>query len=215
MTGKQPSRLSRAVVWRSPGGEVNRGRLELTEDGLRLSGSGPKGELIAVSISYGEFSEIHVGRSPDERINGKRSLVIESGRGGSIQLAPVDGLGTIFELGDLLATLKSEQRQKTSSVAVVVPLRRGSAEKVRSLLRQEPPFDPGTGFRRHQVFVGEQEVVFVFEGEDVREGLQRLARAPTVWKAAAAWEECIAGPPRLAEQSYAWPLGEVAPPSVD
>jgi hypothetical protein len=208
-TGKQPSQLSRAVAWRSPGGEVHTGRLDVNEEGLRLSGNGPKGEFAAVSISYEDLSEIHVGRAADERVNGVRSLIIDSKRIGPIQLVSVEGLGTIFEIGALLAELRSMQTQKTSSVAVVIPLRRGSTEKARSLVREGPPFDPGTRFQRHQVFVGEREVVFVFEGEDVKEAVQGLVRATTVWKAASAWRECIGGPPRLAEESYSWPRADV------
>jgi hypothetical protein len=82
-------------------------------------------------------------------------------------------------------------------------------------VREGPPFDPGTRFQRHQVFVGEREVVFVFEGEDVKEAVQGLARATTVWKAAAVWRECLGGPPRLAEESYSWPRGDVALGVVD
>ena len=208
IAGKQPSH-SRAVVWRSPGGAVHKGRLDLNEEGIRLTGTGPEGEFAAVSISYDDLSEVHVGRSADERVNGIRSLVVESKRSGPIQLAPVEGLGTIFEIGALLAALKSEQTQKTSSVALVVPLKRGSTELARSLVREGPPFDPGARFQRHHVFVGEREVVFVFEGEDVKQAVRELARTPSVWKAANAWQECIGGPPRLAEEGYVWPPGDV------
>lgn len=156
-------------------------------------------------ISYDDLSAIHIGRAAYERINGMRSLVVESEMTGPIHVASVEGMSAIFEIRALLAELRSEKAAGTSSVAVVVPLKRGSAEKARSLVREGPPFDPATCFQRHHVFVGEREVVFVFEGEDVKRAVQELARAPTVWKAATAWRECLAGSPRLAEEGYSWP----------
>src|SRR6266540_6588474 len=82
------------------------------------------------------------------------------------------GVGTIFEIGALLAELRSEKTAGTSSVAVVVPLKRGSAARARALVREGPPFDPAIRFERHHVFVSEREVVFVFEGEDVKRAVQ-------------------------------------------
>jgi hypothetical protein len=72
-------------------------------------------------------------------------------------------------------------------------------------VRQGPPFDPGTRFKGHQVFVGEREVVFVFEGEDVRQAVQGLASRTSVWQAATAWRDCIGGTPRIADEIYSWP----------
>lgn len=207
--GRPHGRLSHAVVWRLPGGEVYKGRLDVDEDGLRLTGTGPDGEFAGMRISYDDLSGIHIGRAAPERINGIRSLVLESDGRGAIHVASVGGINAIFEIGALLAELRSEKAAGTSSVAVVVPLKRGSAEKARSLVHEGPPFDPATRFQRHHVFVGEREVVFVFEGEDVKRAVQELARTPTVWKAAAAWRECLGGPPRLAEEGYSWPRRDI------
>ena len=49
-------------------------------------------------------------------------------------------------------------------LAVVLPLVEGKRESVRALLAQGPPFDPeAVGLARHQVFLGDEEAVFVFE----------------------------------------------------
>src|SRR6266511_4571713 len=213
--GKPPSRLSHAVVWRTRGGEVYKGRLDVNEEGLRLTGTGPKGEFGGMRIRYDDLSGIHIGRAAHERINGLRSLVVESARSSPIHVASVEGVGTIFEIGALLAELRSEKTAGTSSVAVVVPLKRGSAARARALVREGPPFDPAIRFERHHVFVSEREVVFVFEGEDVKRAVQELARTPAVWKAASAWRDCLRGPPRLAEEGYSWPRRDVDPTAFD
>jgi hypothetical protein len=213
--GEAASQLSQAVVWRIAHGELHKGRLDVNEEGLRLTGTGPKGEFGGMRIPYGELSGIHIGRATHERINGLRSLVVDSARSGPIHVASVEGVGTIFEIGALLAELRSEKTAGLTSVAVVVPLKRGSAARARALVREGPPFDPAIRFERHHVFVSEREVVFVFEGEDVKRAVQALASAPTVWKAATAWRECLGGPPRLAEEGYSWPRGNVDLRAVD
>ena len=207
--GRLYSQLSHAVVWDIPGGELYKGRLDVDEDGLRLTGTGPEGKFAGMRISYDDLAGIHIGRAAHERINGVRSLVVESEQRGPIRVASVGGIDAIFEIGSLLAELRSDKAAGTSSVAVVVPLKRGSAEKARSLVREGPPFDPATRFQRHRVFVDEREVVFVFEGEDVKRAVRELARTPSVWKAASAWRECLGGSPRLAEEGYSWPRRDV------
>jgi len=87
---------------------------------------------------------------------------------------------------------------------VVVPLLEGAREKAAELLRGGPPFDPEeVGLERHQVFVTEDEVVFLFEADDL-DAAERLIANETFWRAAAAWRSLIAGPPRWAEDAYSW-----------
>jgi hypothetical protein len=205
---KQAARLSQAVVWRSAGGELHRGRIDVDDRGLRLAGTGPDGDLSAVSIPYDELAGIHIGRAEHERVNGLRSLIVQSDKEGPIHLASVERMGAIFEIGALLAELRAEKRALTTSVAVVVPLKAGSVESARALVREGPPFDLAVRFERHHVFVSEREAVFVYEGEDVKRAVEQLARVPAVWKAAAAWSECLEGPPRIAEEGYAWPSSD-------
>jgi len=202
--GKQAARLSQAVVWRSAGGELYRGRLDVDDRGLRLAGTGPDGELGAVSIPHDELAGIRIGRAAPQRVNGLRSLIVQSEKEGAIHLASVEGMSAIFEIGALLAELRAERTALTTSVAVVVPLEAGSVEKARTLVREGPPFDPAVRFERHHVFLSEREAVFIFEGEDVKRAVEQLARVPAVWKAATAWRECLEGPPRIAEEGYGW-----------
>ena len=197
-------RLEQAVVWREADGVSRSGRLELGDERLELSGSGPGGGLACVSLPYEDLVSVRIGRSRAERVKGAPVLVLERTAAPPIHVAAV-GAGGIFEAGDTLARLMADRKAVTERVVVVVPIRRGTADRARALVEQGPPFDPGEGpFDRHQVFVTEREVVFLFEGPDVTRAAERLLREPSVWKAAAAWRACLAGPPRLAEEGYGW-----------
>ena len=90
-------------------------------------------------------------------------------------------------------------------LVVVVPLREGTGEKVRELLAEGPPFDlEQTRFDRHDVFLTASEAVFVFETAGLPATLELSAEDPSLWKAAAAWRQCMAGRPRKAEVAFTW-----------
>lgn len=92
-----------------------------------------------------------------------------------------------------------------SRLVVVVPLKEGAYPKARELLDQGPPFDlERSRFDRHDVFLTEREVVFVFEAPGEAATLELSADDPAVWKAAAAWRECMAARPRKAEVAFSW-----------
>jgi hypothetical protein len=92
-----------------------------------------------------------------------------------------------------------------SRLVVVVPLREGTREKAHSLLAQGPPFDlEATDFDRHEVYLTEREVVFVFDSETLPATLRLPGEDPAVWKAATAWEKLMAEKPRRAETAYSW-----------
>jgi hypothetical protein len=99
--------------------------------------------------------------------------------------------------------------RKTSRMVVVVPVKESAREQVRALVAKGPPFDlPSSGLEAHHVFLTEREAVFVFEAAD-RSALERLVANVDVWAAAAAWRECVAGEPRLAEDAYSWTRTDV------
>ena len=92
-----------------------------------------------------------------------------------------------------------------SSLVVVVPLKPGMLERARELLAKGPPFDLAeTGFDRHTVHVSNQEIVFVFEGEGRESTLTLPGEDPAIWRAAGAWQECLAGSPRIARKAFSW-----------
>jgi hypothetical protein len=190
-----------AVVWRTDNGPTCSGRLELGENDLVLNGAtAPQGLRIPLS----DLSSVEIGREPGDRINGEKSLVLERNSCERVLLAALGGVGLLGEINELLARLRSEHLAQ-ARVAVVVPIRRGKAEVARQLVDEGPPFElEDVGLERHNVFVGEREVIFVFEGEQAAAAVDALARSPGVLKAAIRWRGILAGQPRLAEERFGW-----------
>ena len=93
-------------------------------------------------------------------------------------------------------------------VAIVARLAEGARERAADLLAGGPPFDPGAhGLTRHEVYVTEDEVVFVFEGHDVEWIVDALVDEPLngpLLDALDAWRGLVEGPPYLAQAVYAW-----------
>ena len=92
-----------------------------------------------------------------------------------------------------------------SRLVLVVPLREGMSGRAREVLHEGPPFElEATQLERHEVFLTDREAVFVFETAGETPPLLLQAGDPTLWKAAAAWRECIAGRPEKAEAAFSW-----------
>jgi hypothetical protein len=189
-----------AVVWRTGEGPTSSGKLGLGADDLVLHGSGEDG----LRIPFDQLSSVEIGRTAGERINGDKSLVLERHSCERVLIAALGGVGLLGELTDLLARLRAE-RAARACVAVVVPIRRGTAEAARQLVEEGPPFDlERLGLERHHVFVSEREVVFFFDGESASAAVDALSRSPRVLNAAVRWRGILAGRPRLAEEQFGW-----------
>jgi hypothetical protein len=93
-------------------------------------------------------------------------------------------------------------------LAVVASLRSGAEEEARRLIELGPPFDPGErGFSRHSVFLSANEVVFVFEAEEVEGMLDALMTDPSSWVVQStieAWRPVLEGEPRVAPVAFSW-----------
>lgn len=88
-------------------------------------------------------------------------------------------------------------------IAVAARLKPDSAERAAELLSGGPPFDPRVvGFERHSVFLAEDEVVFVFEGQ--LEPLVRLLTEADNEQVLGAWSEVLDEVPRVAREVYSW-----------
>jgi hypothetical protein len=190
-----------AVVWRTGDGPTSSGRLELGDDDLVLHGSG---EPDGLRIPLDELSSVEIGRGAAERINGDKSLVLERPSCERVLVAALGGVGLLGELTDLLARLRAE-RAARACVAVVVPIKRGTAESARRLVEEGPPFEvERLGLERHHVFVSEHEVVFFFEGNGATAAVDALSRSPRVLNTAVRSRGILAGRPRLAEERFGW-----------
>lgn len=90
------------------------------------------------------------------------------------------------------------ERAARACVAVVVPIKRATAEAARRLVEGRPLLE------RHHVFVSERQVVFFFEGDSATAAVDALSRSPRVLKAAVRWRGILAGRPRLGEERFGW-----------
>jgi hypothetical protein len=191
-----------AVVWRVGDGPACSGKLEVGHDELVLKGAAiPEG----IHIPFLDVSSVEVSRAPADRVNGQRSLVVERDSSERVRIAALDGIGMLAELNDLLARLRAKPAGRTC-VAVVVPIRPGTIDAARQIIDEGPPLDIKTlKLNRHQIFVGEREVVFILEGDDTAAAADALSRTRRVLLAAARWHTILAGPPRLAEERFHWP----------
>jgi hypothetical protein len=184
-----------AVVFRA-GGSAAAGVLEVEDDRLLLHGRAGS-EDVRVEIPFSELSEVRVGRSRGERLNGYATLVLERGDPPAAQVAPLE-MAFVPEIADLLVSLS--RRAEGDALAVVVPLKPGCLGRARKLLADGPPVEPASlGLAGHEVYLSEAEAVFVFRGSDVRARVSRAIRHPAVWRAGLAWQRCFAEPPHIAE----------------
>jgi hypothetical protein len=91
-------------------------------------------------------------------------------------------------------------------IAVIAQLRPGSEERAKSLLAAGPPFEPATlGLTSHDVYLGHDAVVFVFEGREVERSVSDLVNDPASSGSFSAWGPILDGSPTLARSAYRWP----------
>ena len=88
---------------------------------------------------------------------------------------------------------------------VTARLKPGAAPEALELLRRGPPFDlEASGLERHMAFVGDDELVFVFEGEGAEEKTGRLLQASSVVDEAGPLGRLIDGEPSLPREVFSW-----------
>jgi hypothetical protein len=193
-------RTSYGVVWREGASSLATGKLELLPRGLRLEGLESSRE-----IPYEGVSGIRVGRSADERIGGRPSVVLERRTGTPVTIATVAQPSLVGEIVERLAALQLGAAPARRT-AIVVPIKPETRDAVRALLENGPPFDPEKmkGLDRHEVFLTPHEVIFLFDSQLGPDPLEPLLAEPEFWQTAAAWRNHIAGPPRSAEDVYSW-----------
>jgi hypothetical protein len=147
---------------------------------------------------------VRVGRSSAERLNGAPSVILERRSGVPLTIGALNGVGIIFELAEVLTDLAA-RAASSKRIAIVIPLSPNGCACARELVETGPPFDISElPLDHHDVYVTDSEIVFVFEGSDVRQAISNLVRDPRVWRSAAAWKECIGGRPRIGEVRYSW-----------
>jgi hypothetical protein len=96
-------------------------------------------------------------------------------------------------------------REPVQRVGIVVELTPGSRAQAEELIAKGPPFDLGeAGFARHSILLGNDRVVFVFEGEDVERRVRDIVDDPVRSASLGAWASILAGTPRLVREAFTW-----------
>jgi hypothetical protein len=194
------SNATYAVTWRNGNGTVHSGKAELRGHVLRLEAVDGDVE----DVRYEELAGVSIARTAAARIAGRQTLVLERRDASPLRIASVSQLGIISELAERLAELHLGQVLARNRIVVVIPLRGGVLDEVRSLVDKGPPFDlDQAGIRQHQVFLTDHEAVFFFDTcQDM--SLNALFDDPNVWAAATVWGEFADGPARIGEESFSW-----------
>ncbi|HXD69808.1 MAG TPA: hypothetical protein VN615_08090 [Gaiellales bacterium] len=97
-----------------------------------------------------------------------------------------------------------EEQSMTNQTAIVAEIRPGMKPALEKRLQEGPPFDlAAEGFERHEVFVGDKDVVFVFTGPAAASQLARMAATPALFRHVLAMTGILAAP-RMLQQTYRW-----------
>jgi hypothetical protein len=195
-----------AVVWRVSDGPRFVGRLGVDDAGLHLRGTSTDGELADRILGPDDIVGVRVLRPGRDEADGSHSVVIRQRDGGLLSVVALNGAGRLFEIANLAAEMAGRAPRTSIRVAVEVPIRRGHRDRVCDLVRQGPPFDPATiaGLQSHDVYISGNSVIFIFEGANVRDIVEKLMHTTSVWMAATEWRQSITGRPRVLEDGYAW-----------
>ena len=194
-------KIAYAVAWQESDGSRHSGRLDLGTADFRLTGRNGDGPA-ELAVPYASIRKFQIAGSSVDRFQDRPTLLVELSDGRQLKITSVAQSGIVAEIAHHLGELTGQSTSERE--ALVVPLVPGGQAQAEALLTEGPPFDPAAfGLERHEVYVTESEVVFVFEGAP-RTFLEHLAEEQTVWRAAEAWRPVIAGPIRLGLQAYAW-----------
>ena len=100
------ARRTYGVVWRVGNRPLARGKLELLPHSLQLEGMAGS-QPASREIVYDHLSEIRIGRSASERIDGRPSLVLAPHSGDTVSIASVAQPGIVAEIAERLALLQA------------------------------------------------------------------------------------------------------------
>lgn len=176
------------------------GKVVVEADHLQLDG-GQEATPVTLTIPYADVTGVGIGRAPEERFNGRPTILVARRRGEPVQIGPF-GAGILHELLSLLNELARPSAGDQDRVLVRVPLVMGSLPRVRELIAAGPPFDPAAlGLEEHQVFACAGEAVFILRGRGVAGTLARATREPSFWRSGLAWRRLISGPPKVSSGS--------------
>jgi hypothetical protein len=95
----------------------------------------------------------------------------------------------------------------TDKIAVMAQIRPGMRDELTRLLEQGPPFDlEAEGFERHEVFLGDTDVIFIFTGPGALSQIERMAGSRTLYAQVLKMTGFVSAP-RILNQTYEWERG--------
>ena len=92
----------------------------------------------------------------------------------------------------------------SDKISVIAQIRPGKREELVRLLEKGPPFDlEDEGFERHEVFVGDSDVVFLFTGPKALTHLERMAASRALFAHVLKMTGLLSAP-RVLNQTFEW-----------
>jgi hypothetical protein len=92
----------------------------------------------------------------------------------------------------------------TDKISVIAQIRPGKRDELERLLEKGPPFDlADEGFERHEVFLGDSDVVFLFSGPGAFTQLERMAASRALFAHVLKMTGLVSAP-RVLNQTFEW-----------
>lgn len=194
------------VMWALNDEEFIAGTLEIAGGDIRLVGHTDDGGRATCRIAAAELFHVSESGAPDDRVNGLRTVVVDERGGRRLLIAPQAGGEHLSEIAALLQDAAGLAGRPMTRLVVRVPVDPEHVERVRALVRRGPPYDLSEvpGLERHEVYLTDRDVMFLFEGADPGFAVERLMRDARVWSAFEGWDELVSGSPSVVEPAYSW-----------
>jgi len=194
------------VVWREQDAE-QAGRLEVGPLTLRLTALDDEHAVVR-ELAFDAVTAVELRPPGGGTLH--TTVVLTSRDGRTVEIESAVERWILGELVESVFVHNLRGGRGGQRILVALELKPGCRDAAQQLLRAGPPFDPsGTALRLHDVFLLEDEALFLFDTDD-RDDLERLAE-PRFWQAAAAWAELMAGRVRLADHAYSWTRDDTSP----
>ena len=95
-------------------------------------------------------------------------------------------------------------RAMNTRIAVAAKIRPGKRAKLEQMLSEGPPFDlADAGFDHHQIYLGDEDIFFLFEGGSPVTAVKHLAAERTLMGHVLRMAGVLSSPHLLAEE-YSW-----------
>lgn len=96
-------------------------------------------------------------------------------------------------------------------IAVAAKIRPGLRTKLEQMLAEGPPFDlADAGFKSHRIYIGDEDVFFLFEGGSPISSVKRLAAEQSLIGHLLRMASVVSSPHLLSE-AFAWDGAEARP----